>query len=146
MANFGIKLNLALLNNVKYAKNGKEKFIIIPVKDNYIWEGTKGLYLSLVARELQNPQYEQTHMITLNIPDDVYKKLSEVERKHTPILGNVKPIISKQFADTIKKNQEADLSVYDFLSTPSPVTPSQPHTQSTVYSTAEVEQGDDLPF
>lgn len=135
MKNFGIKLNLALLKNIKFTRLDKQKCIIIPLKDNYIFEGVKGVYLQLVARELQNPQYEQTHMITLNIPEDVYKTLSEAERKHTPILGNVTPIITKQFTDdkqfVVINEQENDQTA----------NPSNPPIQTPV-----LEQEDDLPF
>lgn len=135
MKNFGIKLNLALLKNIKFTKLDKQKCIIIPLKDNYIFEGVKGVYLSLVARELQNPQYEQTHMVTLNIPEDIYKTLSEEERKHTPILGNVKPIITKQFSD------DKQFVVLNEAESNQPANPSNPPIQTHV-----LEQDDDLPF
>lgn len=56
MSNFGIKVNLAKLNNV-FLRNvqGKEstkRCIVIPIEDNWLFEGEKGgIYLSLSAFE-----------------------------------------------------------------------------------------------
>lgn len=140
MKNYGINVNLSLLNGVQIAKIGKEKNIVIPINQNFIWEGKKGLYLQLVAHELQNPQFEQSHYITLNIPKDEYERLTEEQRKNTKIIGNLKPIISRSIAEDLPQIELQGLK---------PASPSKPPTQTPVKQTLKpniTEDEEDLPF
>ena len=101
MANFGIKIDLlkikgAFMKNVQ-GRTQTKRCIIIPVDDDPgIYLGEKGCYLSMVAVELQNPKYEDTHMVKSDIPKDVRELLTEEQRRELPILGNMRPLQFQQ--------------------------------------------------
>lgn len=100
MQNFGIKIDLqklqhAFLRNFK-GKTAVKRCIVIPIEDNpAIFLGEKGCYLSLTAVELGNPQYKDTHCLRGNIPNDIYEKMTDEQRKAFPILGNMRPVMPK---------------------------------------------------
>lgn len=95
MGNISIKLNLSGLKHAvreEKGQSGMQKCIIIPIAQNNLFEGEKGLYLDLTAIELKNPAPDQkdTHLLKQNMPKDLYEKMTEDERKALPILGNAK--------------------------------------------------------
>ena len=93
MKNFNVKINLALMNGVKTitSKKNNEKYVCIPLSDNYIFEGKKGLYLDLTAYSYDG-KYGESHFLKNRIPKDVYEKMSEDDKKNTPILGSLSPL------------------------------------------------------
>lgn len=101
MANYGIKIDLlkirgAFMKNVQ-GRTQTKRCIIIPVDDDPgIYLGEKGCYLSMVGVELQNPKYEDTHMVKSDIPKDMRELLTEEQRRELPILGNMRPMKSGQ--------------------------------------------------
>jgi hypothetical protein len=106
MSNFGIKVNLAKLNNV-FLRNfqGKESMkrcIVIPIEDNWLFESEKGgIYLSLSAFEYKEKKYTDTHMLKVSIEKDVYDAMSEEDRNNQPIVGGMHPVIAKAFKTEI---------------------------------------------
>lgn len=101
MANYGIRIDIQKLKNTflrKFTgKTSTKTCLCIPIEDNpMIFLGEKGCYLNLIARETERSQYGDTHYVVGNIPNDVYEKLTEEERKAFPIFGNMHPIIPKQ--------------------------------------------------
>lgn len=90
MKNFSVKINLALLNNVKTitSKKNNEKYVCIPLSDNYIFEGRKGLYLDLTAYSYEG-KFGESHFIKNRIPKDVYEKMSDEDKKNTTIIGSM---------------------------------------------------------
>ena len=99
--NESIKINLQKLHNAALliipGRTAKKRCICIPVDDNpEIFVGEKGVYLNLTAIEMKEPgQYGDTHLIKGNIPDDVYRVMTEEERKAQPILGQMRPLARK---------------------------------------------------
>ena len=93
MKNFNVKINLALMNGVKTitSKKNNEKYVCIPLSDNYIFEGKKGLYLDLTAYSYDG-KYGESHFLKNRIPKDVYEKMSEEDKKNTHILGSLSPL------------------------------------------------------
>ena len=93
MKNFDVKINLALMNGVKLvtSKKDNEKYVYIPLSDNYIFEGRKGLYLDLTAYSYDG-KYGESHFLKNRIPKDVYEKMSEDDKKNTPIIGSLSPL------------------------------------------------------
>ena len=93
MKNFNVKINLALMNNVKTitSKNNNEKYICIPLSENYIFEGKKGLYLDLTAYSYDG-KFGESHFLKNRIPKDVYEKMSDDDKKNTPIIGSMSPL------------------------------------------------------
>lgn len=90
MKNFSVKINLALLNNVKTitSKKNNEKFVCIPLSNNYIFEGRKGLYLDLTAYSYEG-KFGESHFLKNRIPKDVYEKMSDEDKKNTTIIGSM---------------------------------------------------------
>lgn len=93
MNNFAVKINLTQLNCVTREFNGKEgkvKCIVIPIKENNLFQGEKGVYLDLSGIALKDPKYpkQQTHLIKQNLPKEIYTALSDDEKKALPIIGN----------------------------------------------------------
>lgn len=100
MQNFGIKIDLqklqhAFLRNFR-GKTAVKRCIVIPIEDNpSIFLGEKGCYLNITAVELENPQYKDTHCLRGSIPNEIYEKMTDEQRKAFPILGNMRPITPK---------------------------------------------------
>ena len=93
MKNFNVKINLALMNGVKTitSKKNNEKYVCIPLSDNNIFEGRKGLYLDLTAYSYDG-KFGESHFLKNRIPKDIYEKMSEEDKKNTPILGSLSPL------------------------------------------------------
>lgn len=96
MANISIKLNLAGLKHavrIEKGQSGEQECIIIPIAQNNLFKGEKGLYLDLTAIEIKDrskfaADQKDTHLVKQSMPKDVYEKMTEEEKKAMPILGN----------------------------------------------------------
>ena len=93
MKNFNVKINLALMNDVKTITSRKdnEKYVCIPLSNNYIFEGKKGLYLDLTAYSYDG-KFGESHFLKNRIPKDVYEKMSEEDKKNIQIIGSLSPL------------------------------------------------------
>ncbi len=103
MTNFNAKLNLMKLSRAGIMQiQGRGEVLrclVIPVEENHLFVSTdeatnrpKAAYLDLSAWELQNPKYEETHMIKQSLPKEVREQMTEEQRKSLPILGGLKPM------------------------------------------------------
>lgn len=90
MANISIKLNLRQLKSEVLKREGKDDCIIIPIKQNNLFVGEKGIYLDVSAIELKNPieGSKKTHLLKQNLNKEVYGKMSKEEKEAMPILGD----------------------------------------------------------
>ena len=93
MANLSTKLNLAGLKHSRKlmkGQSGEIDCLIIPIKENNLFIGEKGLYLDLAHHEIKNPAKDQTdsHLVKQNLPKEIYEAMSEDERRSMPVLGN----------------------------------------------------------
>lgn len=115
--NYNIKLNLAGLKHVvrkEKRKDGSEvECLIIPIDANYLYRGEKGLYADITAIEPKTAPkegYLDSHFLKLSLPKEVYEKLTDDERKATPIIGNMRPWVSNSNEPPIVvQNEEDDL-------------------------------------
>lgn len=96
--NYTAKLDLlrihgATVHPIKGAKETKN-CLIIPIDDSGLYAGQKGVYLNVSVFERKGPaQYgDWTHSIRLNVDGDVYKNMTDEQRKAIPFLGDMKPI------------------------------------------------------
>ena len=102
MSNQSIRIDLQKFRNAALltipGRDTKKRCICIPVEDNpEIFVGTKGTYLNLTAIEMKEPgQYGDTHLIKGNTPEEIYKAMSEEERKAQPIVGQMRPLARKE--------------------------------------------------
>lgn len=117
-----IKIDLQKFRNAALltipGRNTKKRCICIPVEDNpEIFVGTKGTYLNLTAIEMKEPgQYGDTHIVKGNIPDDVYRVMTEEERKSQPILGQMRPLVRKeQAAPEVQAEADDEEDLPDWL-------------------------------
>lgn len=86
MSNFTTKLNLAGLKHSRKllkGESGQIDCLIIPIKENQLFIGEKGLYLDLQHHEIKNPVEGQTdsHLVKQSLPKEVYDKMSDDERR-----------------------------------------------------------------
>jgi len=93
MENFAVKINLTQLKSITKefkGKKGKVKCIVIPIKENNLFQGEKGIYLDLSGIALKNPKFpkQQTHLIKQNLPKEIYSALTDEQKKELPIIGN----------------------------------------------------------
>jgi len=92
MGNISGKLNLAMLKHaMTKTKNGQD-VIVIPVKDNDLFLSEKGnVYLDIQAYELKNPKEgsKDTHIVKQSFSKEVFEKMTDDEKKKTPIIGNL---------------------------------------------------------
>lgn len=117
MSNLKIKLNLAALKHVvrkEKRKDGSEvECLIIPIDQNYLYRGDKGMYLDLTAIESkEGPKagYKDTHFIKQSLPKEVYDKMTDDQRKSTPIMGNLFPWDNTSSeAAVVNQNEDDDL-------------------------------------
>ena len=93
MANLSTKLNIAGLKHSRKlmkGQSGEIDCLIIPIKENNLFIGEKGLYLDLAHHEIKNPAKDQTdsHLVKQNLPKEIYEAMSDEERRAMPVLGN----------------------------------------------------------
>lgn len=95
MENLNIKINLSKLNGVVKIHNEKKNadYIAIPIKENFLYQGEKGVYLNLTAFQQKEVKFGDSHYIKNQIPSDVYNKMTDEEKKNQSILGSCKPFI-----------------------------------------------------
>ena len=94
MSNISIKINLRQLKSTvrtMKAASGDIECLIIPIDQNYLVRGEKGIYLDLQAYELKEKKADRkdTHLIKQGFPKEVFDAMPEEVKKSTPILGNL---------------------------------------------------------
>jgi hypothetical protein len=90
MSNISAKVNLRQLKHKVVEKDGK-RYIVLAVESNHLFVGEKGIYLDLQGFEIKNKQDDSkdTHIVKQSLPKDVYSKMTDEQKKATPILGNM---------------------------------------------------------
>ena len=86
-----IKLNLMRLNKVGVTslkgRSGNEvKCLVIPIEENRLFVGEKGIYLDLSAFKTKEGN---RYLIKKSISKDDYNAMTEEERNSQPIVGGV---------------------------------------------------------
>ncbi len=94
MSNISIKINLRQLKSaVRTMKSasGDIECLIIPIEQNYLVRGEKGLYLDMQAYELKEKKSDRkdTHLIKQGFPKEVFDAMTDEQKKTTPIIGNL---------------------------------------------------------
>ena len=93
MSNISIKLNLLNLRAVKRYEKGQSgpvECLIIPIENNHLFVGEKGVYIDLIAFELRDKKEgsKDTHLVKQQLPKEIFEKMTDEQKKSTPILGN----------------------------------------------------------
>jgi hypothetical protein len=96
MSKISGKLNLLNLHGVvKMIKgqSGMVECLVIPLEINSLFKGEKGIYLDIIAFEVdpakRNAESKDTHLIKQSFPKDIRDLMSEEDLKKLPILGNL---------------------------------------------------------
>lgn len=114
MANFNFKLDFSKLEGFGKANlTGKsgvaKKCIVIPIKENGIFEGEKGTYLDLVCIATPNSEYG-SHMVTLSSTKE--EREAGVRK---PIIGNL-----KEFGSQAQETEEYTYQPQTGIQRPAP--------------------------
>lgn len=111
-------------------KNGQlKKCLVIPIEENHLYEGEKGIYADFIAWEMKEKKENgATHLVKQSFPKEVREAMSEEEKRALPIFGDLRD------AMTEKKG-------LDTYSMPGSI----PEQASSVYATT-LPEVDDLPF
>lgn len=92
MANLNVKLNLQnLICACRFEKGsaGPVECLIIPLERNHLFKGEKGVYLDMAGFELKEPKDKKTHLLKQSFPREVFKAMTDEQKKNTPILGDI---------------------------------------------------------
>ena len=90
--NFNIKLNLQNLKCVcrhEKSQSGLVECLIIPLEQNHLFKGEKGIYLDLSAFELKERKDDRTHLIKQHLPKEVFQSMNDEQKRAIPIIGSV---------------------------------------------------------
>lgn len=95
MSNISAKINLSQLQSAVRTMNGANgpvDCIVIPIAQNHLFIGEKGIYLDIAGFEIKNPREDikDTHILKQSLPKEVYQAMSDEDRKKHPILGNLR--------------------------------------------------------
>lgn len=90
-----MKLNLANLYCVvrgeKMTDGSIKECLIIPIENNHLFKGGKGVYLDLMAFPFESKieGNKATHIIKQSLPKEVFQALTDAQKKSMPIMGDV---------------------------------------------------------
>jgi hypothetical protein len=114
--NISGKLNfLSLKAAVRKMKsaNGEIDCLIIPIEQNHLFRGEKGIYLDLIAFETKpRPVSKDTHIIKQSLPKDIRENMSKEDLNAMPILGSLQTWNSApvdQISDVEPMEEKEDL-------------------------------------
>lgn len=85
------KITGAFLTNIKGQKETKP-CICIPLDNDILHQGAKGVYMNATLYECPNNQYGNTHFAKLQVSKERFASMSDAEKNVIPIIGNVKPL------------------------------------------------------
>jgi hypothetical protein len=94
MSRISGKINLLQLHAVRKMINGQAGLVeclVIPIEKNRLFIGDKGVYLDLIAFEIEKPKTDSkdTHLVKQSFSKEVRESIGEDELKKMPILGNL---------------------------------------------------------
>lgn len=71
-------------------KDGDMECIVLPIQANNLFKGEKGIYLDLIAFEIEKKgDSKDTHLVKQSLSKDERALMSDEEIKAMPILGNL---------------------------------------------------------
>jgi len=93
MSRISGKINLmqlqAAIRKMK-GESGEVECLIIPIEKNNLFKGEKGIYLDLIAFEIEKKgESKDTHLVKQSLPKDVREFMADEELRAMPILGNL---------------------------------------------------------
>ena len=105
--NKNIKIDLTAFTGVGTinltGKDSKVKrCLVIPIEENHLYEGEKGIYADFIAWEMREKKENgATHLIKQSLPKEVRDGLTDLEKKALPIFGDLRDaMVEKKELDT----------------------------------------------
>lgn len=102
-----LKLNLRQLQHSLMLTPKGTKVLVIPIKENNLFEGKEGVYLDIVGFDYQDKtpgkQYPDTHLLKQSFSKEELSKMTDEQKKSLPILGNAR-VDSNQHAEAAPKD------------------------------------------
>jgi len=88
------KINLSKLKGAIMEVKGKSekvRCLVLPIAENKLFEGQKGLYLDLVGFEIkeQKGDNKQTHLLKQSFSKELLENMTEDQKNEVPILGGL---------------------------------------------------------
>jgi len=84
------KINLRQFKHALMTTPKGTKAIVIPIKENNLFEGEKGLYFDFVAFDRKEvSDTGDTHLLKQSFDKKTREAMSEQEKKDQPIFGNI---------------------------------------------------------
>lgn len=112
MSRISGKLNLLNLHgSVKMikGKSGMVECLVIPLELNNLFKGEKGIYLDIIAFEIdlakRNAESKDTHLIKQSFSKDIRDLMSEEDMKKLPILGNLQVWNERQESESVSSTE-----------------------------------------
>lgn len=102
MGNYKVKIDLSKLRKSSVTElvidGQKKKGVFIPIEDNclYVSQKTGSVYLDLTAYTCQNDRYGKTHILKQKLGGNVWRNMTEDERRNIPISGSIQPDEERQ--------------------------------------------------
>ena len=120
MSRISGKLNLLQLHAVRKMITGQlgpVECLVIPIEKNKLFIGNKGIYLDLIAFEIdpakRNAESKDTHLVKQSFSKEVREAMSEDELKSMPIIGNFQvwsgQVETEPTSPATLQNEEDDL-------------------------------------
>lgn len=101
------KINLRQLVHSLMETPKGAKVIVIPIKENNLFEGEKGIYLDIVGFEFDDKtdkQYKDTHLLKQSFPKGKYEKMTDEEKKSIPIIGTARVNSGSSYGEPTPKD------------------------------------------
>lgn len=97
--NLNIRINLARYQNagvvILQGKTGTKKCLVIPIEENHLYQGNKGVYADFVAWNNDKLSNGNTHLIKQSLSKDVRDAMTDEQRMSQPTFGDVRPMVSE---------------------------------------------------
>ena len=79
-------------------KDGKQKkCLVIPIEENHLYEGEKGIYADFIAWEMREKKENgATHLIKQSLPKEARDGMSEEEKRALPIFGDLRDAMTEK--------------------------------------------------
>lgn len=71
-------------------KNETKACVCIPIEDNQLFVGEKGIYFDFAAWILKESKSGDSHIISQSFSKEIRESMTEEERKSQPILGSLR--------------------------------------------------------
>jgi hypothetical protein len=86
-----LKINMRQLQHALMTTTKGTKAIVLPIKENNLFEGEKGIYLDIIGFELKNHEEgKDTHLLKQSFSKEIRDKMSDEQIKAIPIIGNAR--------------------------------------------------------